>query len=116
VRIVDGDAAREAVVAADRAAKKLRVARNVAKDQFVTAYVHITLEVKQLFPRDPRMQDLFFDDVEKDQNEPEAEAPPEAGAAWRARPALKAWRRSRRTLRQARDEARGGLRDRNPPA
>lgn len=55
-------------------AKKLRVARNVAKDQFVTAYVHITLEVKQLFPRDPRMQDLFFDEVEKDQNEPEAEA------------------------------------------
>jgi hypothetical protein len=26
------------------------------------------------------MQDLFFDDVEKDQNEPEADAPPEAGA------------------------------------
>lgn len=62
--------------AAWQSARNLRVARNVARDQFVLAYVDATLEVKQLFPRDSRMQELFFDEVEKDQNEPEASPEP----------------------------------------
>lgn len=59
--------------AAWQKAKNLRVARNVARDQFVTTYLHITLEVKQLFPKDERMQDLYFDVVERDANEPDAD-------------------------------------------
>lgn len=65
--------------AAWQKARDLRVARNVARDKFITDYVHITLAVKQLFPKDTRMQDLFFDEVERDQNEPEAEETPAGG-------------------------------------
>jgi hypothetical protein len=63
-----------------QAAKDLRVLRNVARDQFVILYVNTTLDVKKLYPKDVRMQDLFFDEVEKDQNEPDPEPTAGAGA------------------------------------
>lgn len=65
--------------AAWQSAKDLRVLRNVARDQFVILYVNTTLDVKKFYPKDGRMQDLFFDEVEKDQNEPDPE-PAAAGA------------------------------------
>ncbi len=84
---IDYEASLAARDQAWQAAKNLRVVRNVAKAKFVAAYVDATLEVKQLFPGDARMQELFFDEVEKDANEPEeAEAPVENTTAEVSKP------------------------------
>lgn len=67
-------------------ARNLRVARNLAKQAFITGYVEISFTVKALYPQDRKMQDMFFDDVdnevEKDLgDEPEAPSPAPAPTA-----------------------------------
>lgn len=61
-------------------ARKLRGARNLTKQAFIKGYVEISFAVKELYPQDRKMQDLFFDDVdnevEKDLGE---DAPPPDG-------------------------------------
>jgi len=64
-----------------QSARNLRVARNLAKQAFITGYLEISFSVKALYPQDKKMQDLFFDEVqnevEKDLGE-EPELPPAA--------------------------------------
>jgi hypothetical protein len=66
-------------------ARDLRIARNLAKQAFITGYVEISFSVKALYPQDKKMQDLFFDDVdnevEKDIGAEPAPAPEPAPAA-----------------------------------
>lgn len=67
-------------------ARDRRIARNLAKQAFITAYVEISFSVKALYPQDKKMQDLFFDDVdnevEKDLGEePEPQAAPASPSA-----------------------------------
>jgi hypothetical protein len=64
--------------AAWQTARDQRTLRNRAREDYIDAYKHATLEVQQLFPRDPGLQNLFFDEVTKDPNEPEET--PAAGA------------------------------------
>jgi hypothetical protein len=69
-----------------QSARHLRIARDLAKQAFLTAYLEISFGVKALFPQDKKMQDLFFDDVEnvieKDIGaEPAVDAAPAAPAA-----------------------------------
>jgi hypothetical protein len=69
-----------------QSARDLRIARNLAKQAFITGYVEISFSVKALYPHDKKMQDLFFDDVEnvveKDIGaEPEPEPAPAATTA-----------------------------------
>lgn len=49
--------------AAWKNARNLRLARNIAKQAFITGYLEISFGVKSLYPTDKAMQDLFFDDV-----------------------------------------------------
>jgi hypothetical protein len=71
-----------------QSARDRRIARNLARQAFVTAYVEISFSVKALYPQDKKMQDLFFDEVENEVEkdlgeEPEAQtapASPEAAA------------------------------------
>jgi hypothetical protein len=65
-----------------QSARSSRVARNLAKEAFIKAYLEVSFSVKALYPQDGKMQDLFFDEVE---NEVEKElgdepAPPAGGA------------------------------------
>ncbi|MEO5726198.1 MAG: hypothetical protein ABI134_27705 [Byssovorax sp.] len=58
-----------------------RTARDLAKEDFLGVYAEIAARVKAEFPRDRKMQDLFFDDVtvvgqDTPADEPSAEAPP----------------------------------------
>lgn len=62
------------------------IARNLARQAFVTAYVEISFSVKALYPQDKKMQDLFFDEVENEVEkdlgeEPEAQAAPASPGA-----------------------------------
>lgn len=59
----DYDAAVKGREAAGQTARKLKAARDVARDAFVTEYTEIIHRVEAEFPRDKAMQDLFFDDV-----------------------------------------------------
>ncbi len=52
--------------AAKQRASDLRAARNLAKEDFLTVYAEIAARVRAEFPRDRKMQDLFFDDVSAD--------------------------------------------------
>ena len=75
-----------------QSARDLRIARNLAKQAFLTGYVEISFSVKALYPQDKKMQDLFFDDVEnvveKDIGAEPAPAPePAAPAAGTPTPA-----------------------------
>lgn len=67
-------------------ARNRRIARNLAKQSFITGYVGISFSVKALYVQDKKMQELFFDEVdnevEKDLgDEPAPEAPPAAPGA-----------------------------------
>ena len=58
-----------------------RTARDLAKEDFLSVYAEIASRVKAEFPRDRKMQDLFFDEVaaagqETTGDEPSAETPP----------------------------------------
>lgn len=91
--LVDGlrdqyDTALKGRDAAWQSARNLRVARNLAREAFIKAYLEISYGVKALYPDDKKMQDLFFDDVsndvEKDLGEDEEPAAPggaEGGSA-----------------------------------
>jgi hypothetical protein len=62
-------------------ARNLRVARNLARQAFITGYLEISFSVKALYPQEKKMQDLFFDEVEDEVEkdlgeEPEPEAAP----------------------------------------
>ena len=64
-----------------QSARNLRIARNLAKQAFITGYLEISFGVKALYPQDKKMQDLFFDEVENEAEkdlgeEPEPEAAP----------------------------------------
>ena len=70
--------------AAWQSARNLRVARNVAKEAFLAGYLEISFKVKALYPKDKKMQDLFFDEVENEVekdlgDEPEAASPAAGG-------------------------------------
>ncbi len=52
--------------AAKQRASDLRAARNLAKEDFLTVYAEIAARVRAEFPRDRKMQDLFFDEVSAD--------------------------------------------------
>lgn len=63
-------------------AANLRAVRDVAKEAFLTTYAEITSRVCAEFPRDPAMQDIFFDDVRgrsaaEQADDPAAETPAE---------------------------------------
>ncbi|MEO5728240.1 MAG: hypothetical protein ABI134_13255 [Byssovorax sp.] len=69
-----------------QSARNLRIARNLAKQAFITGYLEISFGVKALYPQDKKMQDLFFDEVENEVEkdlgeEPEPEAAPAAPGA-----------------------------------
>ena len=49
-----------------QSARDLRIARNLAKQAFLTGYVEISFGVKAQYPQDRKMQDLFFDEVENE--------------------------------------------------
>jgi hypothetical protein len=44
-------------------ASNARTARDLTKEDFLTVYAEIGARVKAEYPRDRKMQDLFFDDV-----------------------------------------------------
>jgi hypothetical protein len=48
---------------AERQVVIAREARNVAKERFLDLYAEIAGQIRSIFPRDRRMQDLFFDDL-----------------------------------------------------
>lgn len=67
-----------------QSARNLRIARNLAKQAFITAYLEISFSVKALYPQDKKMQDVFFDEVEDEVekdlgDEPEPPAAPGGG-------------------------------------
>jgi hypothetical protein len=77
----------EGALAARASAKKnardLRAVRDAARESYVTTYTKVTFLVKAEYPRNTKMQDLFFDVVERDDEtvvdapEEEPKAPPE---------------------------------------
>ncbi|HWN69020.1 MAG TPA: hypothetical protein VNM90_15385 [Haliangium sp.] len=48
---------------AERQVVSARAARNAAKERFLDLYAEIAGQIRSIFPRDRRMQDLFFDDL-----------------------------------------------------
>jgi len=58
-----------------QSARNLRVARNLAKQAFITGYLEISFSVKALYPQDKKMQDLFFDEVENEAEKDLGEEP-----------------------------------------
>jgi len=66
--------------AAGQKASNLRAARDLAKEDFLDVYAEATARVKAEFPRNKRIQDLFFDKVwDTDAAEQSAEEEAEAG-------------------------------------
>lgn len=59
----DYETALEQRKAAGQKASNARAARDAAKEDFLDVYAEITARVKAEFPRDRRMQDIFFDSV-----------------------------------------------------
>jgi DnaJ-domain-containing protein 1 len=66
---------------AERQVVIARAARNAAKERFLDLYADIAGQIRSIFPRDRRMQDLFFDDVDPRRrryaSEPDDELPEE---------------------------------------
>jgi hypothetical protein len=61
-------------------ARDLRVARNLARQAFIAAYVEVSFGVKALYPHDKKMQDLFFDEVDNEVERDLGEEPEPAAA------------------------------------
>jgi hypothetical protein len=57
------ESAIEQRLAAERQVVTARVERNAAKERFLNLYAEIAGQIRSIFPRDKRMQDLFFDDL-----------------------------------------------------
>jgi hypothetical protein len=71
-----------------QSARNLRIARNLAKQAFLTGYLEISFSVKALYAQDKKMPDLFFDDVSNEVEKDIGEEPPvEAAPAVPAAPA-----------------------------
>jgi hypothetical protein len=65
-------------------AANLRATRNIVKEDFLDLYAEVANRVKAEFPRNKKMQDLFFDDVSKsptssDDDDGEGDASPGDG-------------------------------------
>lgn len=77
------EAAIEARTAAERLVATERVNRDAAKERFLDLYAEIAAQIGAIFPRDKRMQDLFFDDLNRRSRryagEPGDELPDEPG-------------------------------------
>lgn len=72
---------------AKKNAHDLKVARDMVKDDFLTLYAQIAAGVKVEFPRDRKMQDLFFDEIETD-DESDTAAPGEPAVGDKGAPAV----------------------------
>ena len=64
-----------------QSASNARTARDLTKEDFLSIYAEIIARVKAEYPRDRKMQDLFFDEVsaaghDTPADEPSAETPP----------------------------------------
>lgn len=60
-----------------QSASDARTARDLTKEDFLSIYAEIIARVKAEYPRDRKMQDLFFDEVNAaEHSAPSAEAPP----------------------------------------
>jgi hypothetical protein len=57
------EAAVMARTAAEQRVESARIARNEVKERFLDTYDEIAGQIRSLFPRDRRMQDLFFDTI-----------------------------------------------------
>jgi hypothetical protein len=64
VRRSSYETALEARTEAERALTRARAARDAAKVRFVDLYAQIASRIQSEFPRNRRMQDLFFDTIE----------------------------------------------------
>lgn len=66
---------------AERQVVTSRAARNAAKERFLDLYAEIAGQIRSIFPRDRRLQNLFFDAVAKPSrgrvDEPDEEVPEE---------------------------------------
>jgi hypothetical protein len=89
-KIVTARKAYEAALSARRDAlqntSNARTARDLTKEDFLSVYAEIAARVKAEYPRDRKMQDLFFDDVsaagqDVPADEPTAGTPPAGDGA-----------------------------------